>query len=290
MVINTLQKRLILLILLPVTLLLLLVGIFGFVYMRGALFSEWQEMSIVKLQRAAHLIDMRLGRIASWLELFEHTSEGRGGPIIQEWILQQLRDMEGVENVEMKLEDDRDTETPMMMRMGGRGSGGGRMMRFSRAKPFEVTSPEFDTGSGEETVHLISLLKDASDKVVGTLDVSVRFEYLLKGVKAQGWWQTEQACLIDEDGDYLCHTKLVMKKGIIFGGTDDPFERALFDAIQQKPYGTVLGPGRPPETVGGFYRLKYAPWAIVLFAEGDKVLKPIIHFRNYYFAGGLLAI
>ena len=81
-----------------------------------------------------------------------------------------------------------------------------------------------------------------------------------------------------------------MRKGIVFGQTNDPFEQTLLKAIKQKPYGTVLGPGRPPDEVGGFYRLRYAPWTIVLFATGNEVLMPIIHFRNYYFAGGTLSI
>ena len=293
MVINTLQKRLGFLVLLPVALLLLFVGVFGFIYMRGSLLAEWRDASIVKLQRAAHQIDMRLGRITDWLHLFHHTSQGRGGPVIQDWILEQLRDMKGVESAELKWKDDRGSESDMMMGMGrggGRFSGGGRMMRFHRAKPFEVTSPRYDAQKGKETVTLISQLKDESDKVVGTLEVTVRFDYLLEGVKDFGWWQTEQACLIDEAGKYLCHTKLIMKKGISFGETDEPFERALMKAAKEKPYGTVLGPGAPPETVGGFYRLRNAPWTVVLFAEGDKVLAPIIRFRNYYFAGGVLTI
>jgi len=287
MAINSLQKRLTLMVLLPAALVLLFVGVFGFVYVRGTLFSEWREMSIVKLQRAAHQIDMKLGRITDWLQMFQRTSQGRGGVVIQEWILQQLRDMKGVESVDMKWEEGHDPE-PGMMRMGGRSSGG--MMRFHKAKPFAVTSPRYDAQSGEETVNLISLLKDESDKIIGTLKVTVRFESLLEGVKDLGWWQTEQACLIDETGKYLCHTKLVMKKGIVFGGTDNPFERSLLKAIKEKPYGTVLGPGVPPDEVGGFYRLRYAPWSIVLFAEGDKVLSPLIRFRNYYFVGGSLAI
>jgi adenylate cyclase len=290
MVINSLQKRLGFLVLLPVALLLLFVGIFGFIYMRGTLLSEWRDASIVKLQRAAHQIDMRLGRITDWLHLFHHTSQGRGGPVIQDWILEQLRDMKGVESAELKWADDRGSEQGMMRGMGGGRSGGARMMRFHRAKPFEVTSPRYDAQTGKETVTLISQLKDESDRVVGTLQVTVRFDYLLEGVKDLGWWQTEQACLIDEAGKYLCHTKLVMKKGIFFGETDGPFERALLKAAQEKPYGTVMGPGAPPEIVGGFYRLRYAPWTVVLFADGNKVLAPIIRFRNYYFAGGALAI
>ena len=291
MAIKSLQRRLSLLVLLPVALVLLFVGVFGFITMRGTLFSEWQDASIVKLQRAAHQIDMKLGHITDWLQMFHHTSEGRGGPLIQEWILQQLRDMKGVEGAELKWEDGHNPEPAMMMGMGGgRSSGGGRMMRFQKGKPFEVTSPHFDAQTGKETVNLVSHLKDESDKVVGTLEVTVRFDYLLEGVKDLGWWQTDQACLIDDAGKYLCHTKVIMKKGMVFGKTDDPFERSLLKAIKEKPYGTVLGPGAPPDEVGGFYKLQHAPWTIVLFAEGNKVLGPIIGFRNYYFAGGTLAI
>lgn len=290
MAIKSLQKRLTLLVLLPAALVLLFIGVFGFIYVRGALFTEWEESSIMKLQRAAHQIDMKLGRITDWFQMFHHTSEGRGGPLIQDWILQQLRDMKGVERAELKWENGHDPEPLMMMRNGGRSSGGRRMMRFQKAKPFKVTSPLYDAQTGKETVNLISLLKDESDKVVGTLEVTVRFDYLLEGVKDFGWWHTDQACLIDEAGKYLCHTKAIMKKGILFGGTDDPFERSLLKAIKEKPYGTVLGPGAPSDAVGGFYRLRYAPWTIVLFADGKEVLAPIIHFRNYYFAGGALAI
>ena len=296
MAIKSLQKRLGLLILLPVAVVLLFVGVFGFIYIRGTLFTQWQESSIAKLQRAAHQIDMKLGHITNWLQLFHHTSDDRGGPVIQQWILEQLRGMKGVEKAELKWEKGNEPKQGMMGRGMGMGSGGGGssqempMMHFKKGRPFDVTSPQYDAQTGKETVNLISLLKNESDKVVGTLVVTVRFDYLLEGVKKFGWWNTEQACLIDEAGKYLCHTKLVMKKGLLFGQTDDPFEKALLKAIKEKPYGTVLGPGRPPDEVGGFYRLRYAPWTIVLFAEGDKVLAPIIHFRTYYFAGGTLSI
>ncbi len=290
MAIKSLQKRLTLLVLLPVLLVLLFIGVFGFITMRGTLFTEWQDASIVKLQRAAHQIDMKLGRITDWLQMFYNTSEGRGGPLIQEWILQQLRDMKGIESAELKWENGHEPQPAMMRMGGGRSTTEKGMMRFKKGRPFEVTSPYFDAQTGKETVSLISHLKDESDKVVGTLEVSVRFDYLLEGVKDFGWWQTDQACLIDEAGKYLCHTKAIMKKGIVFGGTENAFEKSLLEAIKEKPFGTVLGPGVPPDEVGGFYKLRYAPWTIVLFAAGKEVLAPIIHFRNYYFAGGVLAI
>jgi len=125
-------------------------------------------------------------------------------------------------------------------------------------------------------VRIISQLKDESEAVVGTLEISVSFHYLLEGIKAFAWWQTDQACLIDDHGRYLAHSEAFMKGRKRFGELDDPFELSLLRAISEKPFGTVLGPGKPPDQVGGFYRLKYAPWTIVLFAPGEKVLAPII--------------
>ncbi len=42
--------------------------------------------------------------------------------------------------------------------------------------------------------------------------------------------------------------------------------------------------------VGGFCRLNSAPWVLLLFAPGEKVLEPIIKFRLYYGVAGLISI
>ena len=286
MALKSLRQRLFLMVLLPVGLLLFLIGVFGFIYMRGTLFQEWQDASIMKLQRAAHQVDMRLGRINDWIQMFHKTADTRGGPLVQTWIVQQLREMKGVTHAELKWKDNNGSQVKgMPMHRGG-----GRMMRFHRARITEVTPPSYNAQTGQETVRIISQLKDESEAVVGTLEVSVSFHYLLEGIKDFAWWQTDQGCLIDDHGRYLAHTEAIMKERKRFGESDDPFELSLLRAISEKPFGTVLGPGKPPDQVGGFYRLKYAPWTIVLFAPGKKVLAPMIQFRNYYFAGGVLTI
>ncbi len=296
MAIKSLRQRLSLLVLAPVGLLLFLTGVFGFVYVRGALIEEWRDASIVKLQRAAHQIDMKLAQVINWVQMFHKTSGSRGGPLIQQWILEQIRDVKGVTRAELIWKDPGAQEMPMSMsRMGGgRGGRGGmdglRMMRFHRAKELEVGSPRYDARVGQQTVDVISQLKDESDEDVGTLTVTIRFDDLLAGIKAFGWWQTDQACLIEDNGTYLSHTEAFMKGRRQLGKTGDPLEMALLKAMKEKPYGTVLGPGRPSDDVGGFYRLKYAPWTILLFAPGKKVLAPIIRFRTYFFAGGAMTI
>ena len=212
--------------------------------------------------------------------------------MIQQWILKQIKSLDGVTDARVMWVK---TETPlksghMSQGRGERGMGGTSMMRFHRARIAEVTRPSYNTETGRETVSIISELKDDAGYLVGTLVVSVDFHYLIKGVKALAWWQTEQACLLDESGRYLAHSENVMKGRKRFGETDDPFELALLEAIAGKPHGTLLGPGMPPDQVGGFYKLSIVPWTIVLFAPGKKVLAPIIRFRNIYFASGVLVI
>jgi class 3 adenylate cyclase len=70
----------------------------------------------------------------------------------------------------------------------------------------------------------------------------------------------------------------------------DPFELSVLKRIEEAHDGTVLGPGRPPSIVGGFCRLNSAPWVLLLFAPGEKVLQPMIEFRLYYGAAGVISI
>jgi class 3 adenylate cyclase len=70
----------------------------------------------------------------------------------------------------------------------------------------------------------------------------------------------------------------------------DPVELALLQKMKETHEGTVLGPGIPPVTVGGFYRLSQAPWVLLLFAPGEKILAPMIKFRLYYAVAGGISI
>lgn len=290
--IESLRQRIGLLVLLPVGFILVLVGVSGLVFMRGTLFKEWEDASLVKLQRVAHEIDMRLSRMNDRIEMFYGTSDNRGGPLIQQWILEQIKGLDGVTDV--RLTWAKPEPSPQLdflpSRITARGGGGASMMRFNRGHIAEVTPPGYNTETGRETVSIISELKDDSGYVVGNLVVSIDFQYLVKGVKSLAWWQTGQAYLLDEAGRTMAQGESIMEGRKRFGETDDPFELALLKAMTQKPYGTLLGPLRPPERVGGFYRLSLAPWTVVLFAPVKEVLAPIIRFRNIYFVIGILVI
>ena len=203
--IKSLRQRLILFLLLPVASLLFIMGFVGFIFARATMLDEWREAAILKLQRAAHHMDMRLSRPIEWMEMFHKTGHYQGDFTIQQWILDQLKDLEGVIKVDLQWVDDR----PEPMTMMGRGSRMGRsgMMHFHRARISEVTSPRYDTRTGEETVTLISDLKDESGRTVGRLKVSIRFSYLMQDITQLGWWQSDLTCLVDNSGRDLPHTK-----------------------------------------------------------------------------------
>ena len=289
MAIKSLNQRLTLFLLLPVALLLFLTGFVGFIFARGVLLDQWKEASILKLQRAAHYIDMRLGRPIELINMFHGTGAYQGDPAIQEWLLDQLRAMEGVSKVDLEWTDSDHESMPTGVLEGHR-MGRGQMALFQRGNISEVTSPQYDAEAGTETVTLISDLKNESGSTVGRLKVSVLFEHLLLDIKKLGWWQSDMACLVDTSGNYLAHTESFMHGRHHLGEMKDPFELSVLEGMKHRHEGTVLGPGRPPRVVGGFCRLSSAPWVLLLFAPGEKVLEPMIKFRLYYGVAGGISI
>ena len=93
---KTLQRRLIVLLVVPVTLFLLGFGVFGYRFIQGILFKEWQEIAILRLERAAHQMDMKLHEQMEWMESFARAGQDSQGEDIQRWLLQQMKAQPGV--------------------------------------------------------------------------------------------------------------------------------------------------------------------------------------------------
>lgn len=294
--VKSLQQRLMLFLLLPVAALLVAMGIMGFVYARNSLLTEWREAAILKLQRAAHDVDMRLSRPKEWLEMYNKTAGEHFDQHTQEWILAQLKELEGVERVSFTrgqaqpAEDvlhlhgkDHMGQGPQQDMMGGRAG----MMHFHRARIAEITPPRYDSLVEHETVSIISELNDAAGRTIGRLEVTIRFDYLVQNLGAAGWWQSHRAFLVDNTGKVLICTDPDRQQ---LGENNDPLELATLEAIKSETSGTILGQGHPPDEVSGFYRLEEAPWSVILVAPGREILVPIVRFRFYYIISGSLFI
>jgi sigma-B regulation protein RsbU (phosphoserine phosphatase) len=273
-----LQQRLAIFMFLPVALLLIGMGVAGFIYARNSLLTQWGEAATLKLQRAAHEVDMRLSRAKEWLKMFHTTGDNPYAPYYHELIITQLQGLEGVARVNVNWAAG---YRPLDMEKRG-------LIPSMEAAVVNITSPRYDSLVKNETISLISDLKTETGRTVGQLEVVIRFDYLIDAILSSGWWQSDQTYFVDHTGNVLSntgsagHTKL--------GENNDSLELKTVAAMKEKSYGTVIGHGFPDAKVSGFYRLKEAPWTLIMIAPGKDILAPIIRFRWYFFVSGAIFI
>ena len=294
---KSLQQRLSIFLILPVALLLIVMGLVGFVFARDLFLSQWREAAILKLQRAAHQVDMRLARTKDWILIFNQAAGGQDNIMPQFWAIEQMKKQESVNHVHLTWNDNQlppvgqsDDQMPPMGHMAA-----GRypkmasrhliMRRFHSGRIREITPPRYDDSVNHETVSLISDLNDATGQSIGRLEVVLDFDVLIKNILESGWWQSNEAYLVNDSGKILTSTATVQRRSL--SDSDDPLKLETVEAMKTKFYGTILGKGHPPKEVSGFYKLQEAPWSLVMIAPGKAILSPIVRFRSYYFAIGV---
>jgi len=293
---RSLRQRLVLFVLLPVAVLLFLMGLVGFVFARNSLLTQWQEAAVLKLQRAAHRVDMRLVAPKEWLGIFASTLGRPSASILQQTIIERLQVMEGVAYVNLVWEDPapeaslRDRRHNVVRGPNERASSAGsRSPRMHRGgSKAEILSPRYDELVAGETVTLVAPLSDPEGKRLGRLEVALRFDYIIQDVLGSGSWQGLKAFLVDDAGRVLTCT--VPGGSLDLCATDDVLTRETLAAMQTRESGTLLGRGLPPAEVSGFHRLQEAPWTLIVIAPGDMVLAPILRFRRYYALTGVAFI
>jgi sigma-B regulation protein RsbU (phosphoserine phosphatase) len=269
-----LQQRLALYMFLPVAILLAGMGIAGFIYARNILITEWGEAATLKLQRAAHNVDMRLGRAKEWLKMFHTTGDNPYAGFVHKMVIEQLEKLDGVARVNLTW-----TDAARPLEVAKRG-----LIPLQKGSSLQVTTPRFDSPVVNKTVALVSDLKSETGRSIGKLEVVLDFDYLIDTILAAGWWQSDQAYLVDDSGKILSSARPDRRRRL--GDGHDSLEIKTLNAIKEKPYGTVLGHGFFTPEVSGFYRLKEAPWTLIMVAPAKKVLSSIIRFRLYYFISG----
>lgn len=294
--IKSLQQRLTIFLLAPVGLLLILMATLGFIYARNALLSQWHEKAILQLQRAAHSIDMRISRPKMWLHMYTSILGDARAQNIQEWLIERLKNMESVGWVTITWLDDKQTETiytqpgfpERRMRHVPMDVQQKRSRHLSPGEPITVTPPRYLGYVPHETVTLGSDLLSRTGRLIGQLELAISFDYLLEDLRPERWQENEHLFLVDQEGRILtCNVSSDRKR---LGETGDPLELQTLQNLLLKPSGTLASPGRPPEMISGFYRLREMPWTLVVMVPGREVLAPIIKFRTYYFIGGAVFI
>lgn len=271
---KTLERRLMVLLLVPATLFLLVLGIFGYRFIQGLLFKDWQEIALLRLERAAHQLDMRLHRQRQGMETFARAGQDPQGQEIQDWLLRQIKSQPGVNQVNLTWEKPTGTKDHPAV------------PKRSAAIP----AIDYFYPLDGKTVGLGGELLDQTGEPLGRLEVVLNYHYLMQDILTEGWMVAQMACLVSQEGHYLAHSSSAMQTRHCLGETQDPMELAMLKAMKEKDYGTLMGEGYRPDMVIGYYRLHAAPWAIMLHARGSEILAPILRFRLYYLAGGILCL
>lgn len=120
---------------------------------------------------------------------------------------------------------------------------------------------------------------------VGNLEIIIKFDFLVADIAANIWWQNTKACIAERVSGNIILTSGLMKGRQQDGETGDPLENRLLGEIDREAAGKILSPGHPPERIAGFHKLEIFPWALVVFADGETILAPIINFRNGFIIG-----
>ncbi len=271
---KSLERRLIALLVLPLTLFLLVIGGLGYHFLHGLLFREWQDLAILRLERAAHQMDMKLSAPMEWMQAFAQAGEAPQGQEIQSWLLPRLKAQPGVREVFLTW----------------RKTAAGRNSHSAQPQSAQLSPIEFFYPVGDNTVGLRGELLDQAGAPLGRLEVLLDYDYLMQDILREGWLVTQMACLVNREGLYLAHSSPMMANRHCLGETRDPLELAMLKDMKKKPYGVIMGAGYTPEHVIGYYKLAAAPWAIMLHARGSQILAPVLEFRFYYLAGGILCV
>ena len=163
--VKSLQQRLMLFLLLPVAALLVGMGIMGFIYARNSLLTQWREAAILKLQRAAHDVDMRLSQVKEWVLLYHKAGSEHYSEHTHDWILEQLGQLQGVERVTLTREEKPPSGDMLHLHRehhkgketgGHMASGKEGMMHFHRGRIAGITPPRYDSVLEHETVSIMS--------------------------------------------------------------------------------------------------------------------------------------
>lgn len=275
---GTLQQRTVFFILAPTFALLVGLAIGGFVVLRSILLDQWGETAIATLQRTAHEIDMRLSGPKELLLLLDAGNEPAINRLVFDSVRKRIAALEGVVDVSIDWLGRAEAEQT--------DTGQGPMAHHGHGRHFVITSPEYNKDLNTRTVSMVYEFRSGDNEGLGRVKVSFSFDALIAEVIRAPWWKSNKAYLVDDSGNVLVSTALESDLEDFFPmrafGTVDSLEQETLTRMRQANQGTVFGPGVPPAEVSGFYHLSEAPWTMVIMAPGEKILQPIIRFRNFY--------
>ncbi len=291
----SLQKRFLVFVLLPVTIVVACFGVAGFIYTRGYLLEQWLVSAQLQLERAAHEINMNLEQKLELIGLISKADDAPNPDITQAFLIQQLLEKQGVRFVDIvtnETKDSSETKKALAAEDFGMVSVAG-LYTMEACGDAGVCAPTLDPNASDRSLQIMRMLNTESEKTSKRLIVRVSFDSFLEPIKQMGLPGGGTAWLVTSTGQFLASTDrddFLRKK---LGETGNPIEKELLKEIRRKPFGKVFSERsflNPPDIVAGFYKVPSINWYVVFLSRGSVILEPIIRFRTYYVLAGLMAL
>ena len=321
----SLQRRFLVLLLVPVTLILLLAGVGSFLYARHYLLNEWESTARLKLEKTAHVIRMRLDNKRRLIKLIAEAEGVPNSILTQAYLAEKLLQQPGVRFVEIERLGDNgkgkgegstagggrsaargrtlirfSEDASGHMRMHRRhmmGMGGGMMMgrppqgqRMPMGRMMEPSPVDVSLDATGNFLSIVTSFGGTEKNRAKRIEVRVGFDSFIKGVLEVGEWKQSYACLVTSSGKYLAHTAPTMYGIEKLGRGGDPLEKKVLAQMKTKHFGTVFGEGHPPNRIMGFYKVPTTNWFLILSSPGSAVLGPIVSFRFHYILAGIFSL
>ncbi len=289
----SLQRRFLLLLLLPVTVILVLVGAAGFFYARDFLLEQWTISTRLELEQTAHTISMKLDERVQLINLIARSEGIPSHDVMETFLIQQLAQKDGVRLVDIEIEAPAATESPEAAAAAADHPNDATegLYTMEVCDDFGLCAPTMDPNALDRSLRIIRTIPSSTGEgPTKKLVVRMSFDSFMEPIRRMWLPEGSSACLATSTGQLLAHTDKTMSDRRMLGETGDKLERQVLREMRKKPFGTVFGEGHPPEVVVGFQKIPSMNWYLILFSKGSVVLKPIIDFRFYYALAGIVAL
>ena len=288
----SLQRRFLLLLLLPVALILTLVGIAGFVLVRDHLLDQWIATTNLRLEKAALAIQNRLDDKLNLINLIAKTERIPRKNLAQAFLLQQLIDKEGIKFVDLVEipggePGSKKASAAMNRRSNSLVEG---LYTMELCEDVEFCAPTLDPNSLDRSLTVVKTLAGSAEKPKRQLLVRISFESFLDAVTQSEEWVGSTFLLVTSTGQFLASTDKAMADRRKLGENGNGLEKRLLAGIRTKLFGTVWGDGYPPSEVAGFYKVPDINWYVIQCAQGRDILAPMVQFRFLYTVVAIIAI
>ena len=274
----TLQGRLLAFLLLPVALISLATLVYGFVYARECLITQWIGKANANLENAAREIGCRLKERLRLVDAIANAEDIPYGNITQAYLVQILSNMKGVKfvNIERVKGDWSDKNTnraaavdPDLQRDPS---------NMEQNVPTAQNTVELRVNTDHDFLDIVSTFRVKDQPFYKRLTVVADFSSLIEEIKKLELWKGCKALLVDSEGLCLAHTDPKWVNQTL-GKSGHPLEKRILVEMKTRDSGTFFGEGRPPDLVMGFHRIPSTNWYLVLYSEGCEICRPMLRFR-----------